>query len=1073
MRFQALSENAPFGLILIEKDGNFKYVNPKFIEIFGYDLTDVPKGREWFKRAYPDPADRSDAVSTWLNDLFEVDIGELRPRVFSVTCKDGSKKIIKFTAVKLEGGEDLVTCQDMTEQKIAEEKLHFAHQQLLDIIDFLPDATFVIDRDHKVIAWNQAIESMTGVKAREVMGKDDHEYALPFYKQRRPILIDLVQKPLDEGAEEYYTLQRDGEAVVAEIYIPSFKPGGIYLWGKASPLCDAFGNQVGAIESIRDITERKKAEIALHENLLFLQHLIDTIPSPIFYKDTDRIYRGCNLAFEKYLGLKKEDIAGKSVYDVFPRDLADKYDEMDLALFDKPGIQVYESSISYADGTRHDVVFNKATYTDAKGNISGLVGVIQDVTERKYAEEALRESEEKYRSLVENLNDVIYTVDPQGVLTYASPIIEKITGYSAEEVIGRHFSHFIHPDDLPDLVTSFQRSMEGLIEPFEFRIVHKAGNVCYVRTSSRLLLRDDQKLGLIGVVTDITERKYAEEALRNKDRLLQGVALATNILLTETDLNSAINQTLELLGSAAEVDCVYIFKNQPPAFDAHLTSQYYEWVRDKVAPQADDRDLKNGAIFPIASRWYEALSAGHPIKGLVHEFPESEREILESRQVMSLLAIPVLVEGQFWGFVGFDDRHSERIWTGADISILHASVISIGGAIARKHAEEELRRAKDAAEASTVAKSQFMASMSHELRTPMNAVIGMTSLLLGEELTSDQREFVEIIRASGESLMILISSILDFTRMDKDKVELESQPFELHRCIEDCIELMRSETDRKGLLLTCTFETDTPAMIIGDPTRLRQVLGNLLDNAVKFTDKGEVLVTVSSKQSGDHKEIHFAVKDTGIGISQDQMHKLFQPFSQVDSSDSTKYGGAGLGLATSKKLVEIMGGRIWIESKLGLGSTFHFTVLAQEVAKKPDMVENTRLIDEIFSRPLHSLRILLAEDSEVNQVVMLKMLKRLGYRADLATNGIEALQALERQPYDIVLMDVKMPEMDGIEASRIIRKLWPEGPKIIAITAYALEGDRERCFEAGMDGYISKPVNILELAEVLNNINQE
>jgi PAS domain S-box-containing protein len=947
VRFQVLSENAPFGLILIDKDANFKYVNPKFVELFGYDLSDVPKGREWFKRAYPDPADRNDAVSTWLNDLFQIDIGELRPRVFSVTCKDGSKKIIKFTAVKLEGGEDLVTCQDMTEQKIAEEKLLFAHQQLLNIIDFLPDATFVIDRDHKVIAWNQAIEILTGVRANEVMGKSNYEYALPFYNNRRPMLIDLVQKPPDEGAEEYYTLQRDGEAVVAEIYIPSFKPGGIHLWGKASPLCDASGNQVGAIESIRDITERK------------------------------------------------------------------------------------------------------------------------------YAEEALREGEEKYRRLVENLNDVIYTVDTQGIMTYASPIIEVLTGYNAEEVVGQHFSLFIHPDDLPDLVTSFQHSMEGLIEPFEFRIVHKAGTVCYVRTSSRLLLKEDQKLGLIGLITDITERKHAEEALRNKDRLLQGVALATNILLTETDLNSAINQTLELLGSAAEADRVYIIKNRPSAFNAHLTSQYYEWVRDRVEPSAGDQDPKNVPIFSIPSRWYEALSAGHPIKGLVHEFPESERAILQSRGTISLLAIPVLIGGQFWGFVGFDDRHSERIWTGADISILHAAVVSIGGAIARKRAEEELRQAKDAAEASTIAKSQFMANMSHELRTPMNAVIGMTSLLLDEELTSDQREFVEIIRTSGESLMILISSILDFTRMDKDRVELESQPFELHRCIMDSIELMRSETDRKGLRLTCTFDRDTPEMIIGDPTRLRQVLGNLLDNAVKFTDRGEVLVSVSSRPSGDRKEIHFAVKDTGIGISQDQMHKLFQPFSQVDSSDTTRYGGAGLGLAASRKLVEIMGGRIWIESKIGLGSTFHFTIPAQEVARKPDLVENPRLDDEVFSGPLHSLRILLAEDSEVNQLVMLKMLKRLGYRADLATNGVEALQALERQPYDLVLMDVKMPEMDGLEASRIIRRLWPEGPKIVAITAYALEGDRERCFEAGMDGYISKPVDILELAGVLKKMDRQ
>ncbi len=946
-RFQVLSENTPFGLILIDNDANFRYVNPKFEELFGYDLSDVPNGREWFKRAYPDPAERRYAVSTWLNDLSGAAVGELRPRVFSVTCKDGAKKIIKFTAVKLEGGEDLVTCQDMTEQKIAEEKLLFAHRQLLDIIDFLPDATFVIDHDHKVIAWNKAIESMTGVEAKEVMGKNDYEYAIPFYQTRRPILIDLVQKPFDESAGEYYTFQREGEAIVAEVFIPSFKPGGIYLWAKASPLRDALGNQVGAIESIRDITERKSAE------------------------------------------------------------------------------------------------------------------------------EALRESEEKYRCLVENLNDIIYTIDTQGVLTYASPIIEKIIGYTAKEVVGQHFSRFIYPDDLPGLIARFQQVMGGEFAPYEFRIVHKSGTILYVRTSSRLLLKENQKLGLTGVITDITERKYAEEALCNKDRLLQGVALATNILLTETDLNSAISQTLELLGSAADVDRVYIFKNHPPATKTHLTSQYYEWVRDKATPCADDRDLQNISLFPELSRWYQTLSSGHPIKGLVHEFPESERVILEPRRAISLLAIPILIEGKFWGFVGFDDCHSERIWTGADISVLHASVVSIGGAIARKHAEDELIKAKEAAEASAVAKSQFMANMSHELRTPMNAVIGMTSLLLDEELTSDQRESVEIIRASSENLMILISSILDFTRMDKDKVELESQPFELRRCIKDSIELVASVANEKGLKLTCTFGRNTPEMIIGDPTRLRQVLGNLLNNAIKFTDSGKVHVSVSSKQSGGNKEIHFAVKDTGIGIPQDQMHKLFQPFSQVDSSDTTKYGGAGLGLAMSRKLVEIMGGRTWVDSKPGKGSTFHFTVLAREVARKPAMVENARPEDEIFSGTLHSLRILLAEDSEVNQVMMLKMLKRLGYRADLATNGLEVLQALERQPYDVVLMDVKMPEMDGLEATRVIRKLWPGGLKIVAITAYALEGDRERCFEAGMDGYIRKPVNILELAGVLNNMDRK
>ena len=516
----------------------------------------------------------------------------------------------------------------------------------------------------------------------------------------------------------------------------------------------------------------------------------------------------------------------------------------------------------------------------------------------------------------------------------------------------------------------------------------------------------------------------------------------------------------------------------------------YEWVKDAVTPPVENQeshDLQNVTIqdvasqkitmqslayHPALSRWYEAMSAGRQIKGLAHEFPEPERIMLEPRQVKSLLAFPILLEGRFWGFVGFEDCHCQRIWTGADVSILQASVVSISGAIIRKQAEDDLREAKDAAEASAVAKSQFMANMSHELRTPMNAVIGMTSLLLDGELTSDQRTSIEIIRSSGQDLMFLINGILDFAKLGEGKVELESQPFELYRCIEETIELRASAASEKGLELSCTFDReagDIPDMILGDPTRIRQVLGNLLDNAIKFTDRGAVQVIVSSKVAGDCSQILFAVKDTGIGIPQDQMHKLFLPFSQVDCTSTSKYAGTGLGLAASQKLVELMGGRIWVESEIGKGSTFHFTILAKKVKEKQATANNKKIKECLPSGLPAPLRILLAEDNDVNQLVMLKMLKRLGCRADIAANGIEAIQAMKRQPYDIVLMDVKMPEMDGLQATRIIRKLWPQGPKIVAITAYALQGDRERCLEAGMDGYISKPVKMEELAKVLAN----
>ncbi|RQW79927.1 MAG: PAS domain S-box protein [Methanothrix sp.] len=825
---------------------------------------------------------------------------------------------------------------------------------------------------------------------------------------------------------------------------------------------ELLGKMLG-IEPLQDSDKCKKIDAKE-----FFSNIIDSISDPIFVKDRQDRYIMVNLAECRLLGRSREEIIGKTCRDFFNESQAKVFLENDEVVFRTGKENANEENATDAQGIVRTVLTKKALFRFFEEEF--LVGISRDITERKMRENklkltgdelelrildrtaelnkanlALKDTRDYLDKIINSIGDPIFVKDSHHRLILVNDAACKLFGRPRIEILGRTAYELFPASEMADVSWEkdeavFRTGDENVNEETN---TYAPGVTLTVLVKKTLYRDKDGNKFLVGVTRDITERKRMEEALRESERRLM------DIIDFLPDATFVIDKEGKVVAWNKAIETMTGIKAEEMIGKGNY--EYALPFYGERRPILVDLVFKNNEQFQSKYEDFEQMDA-----------------VLRGEAYM-----PNMKDGIAY-LLG-------------SAAVLHDSSGNVFGAIEsirditdRKIAENDLMEAKEAAEAAVRSKSEFLANMSHEIRTPLNAVVGLTGLLLDADLTPTQKDYVQIVRSSGNELLSVINDILDFSKIEGGKMELERLPFDLRRCLEISLDLVDANASEKGLKLGYHIDPAVPAAIIGDVTRLRQVLVNLLSNAVKFTDSGSVSIDVAErtaasiepKDANFHEiqyEIQFAISDTGIGIPEDKADRLFQSFSQIDSSTTRKYGGTGLGLAISKKLVEMMGGRIWMERNKPNGSIFYFTIMTKAASCDPIKPSNIPEKYEFGAAQTvpKSLRILLAEDNAINQKVALLMLKRLGYSADVAANGLEVLQALDRQPYDIVLMDVQMPEMDGFDAARRIRERWPNGPKIIAITAYALEGDRERCLEAGMDDYISKPIQLEELKTAL------
>ncbi|HUI63368.1 MAG TPA: PAS domain S-box protein [Bacteroidota bacterium] len=1170
-KYRGIYEQAQVGVFQITWNGRIISANPMLARILGYESPAefLASHGGQIQGIYVVPEDRKELLRRLARE------GSVAGFEIEAMRADGQRIWVSLNThlVRNEGPPLEIlegTLVDITARKRAEEETQNLAERLNAVIETVGEGITVSDAQGRFMVYNSQMEALTGYTMEEANASGDFSHLIYPDAKHHQDALDGLQELLDNGRTreiETTISSRSGERKTLLV------SSSLIFHREARYFLSAY----------RDITKRKAAEDALATREAHLRSILDNFPFMVWLKDLDGRYLDVNKAFAQSAG--RTDVAsvrGKTDFDLFDRARAERNRTDDRTARDGGAWPIVEETI-VAEGEERCVEKFRAPIVNAAGCVIGTTGFAWDVSERRKGAEQIR----KLSRAVEQSPASIVITDKAGSIQYVNPKFVRLTGYSREEALGKN-PRILKSGAIPSKVYEnlWNTISAGGEWCGELQNRKKNGEIFW-EYASISPIRDDSGAitHYLAVKEDITERKRVQEALRESEQMFQSVAATTLEAIITVDSEGSV-----VYWNSAAGKMFGYTRQEAVGEDVHRLLSPKEFHEEALHGMMDFRRTgkgwavgrtlewtgrrKDGSTFPI-----EVSISSVQFRGQWHAVGIM-RDITDRKEVEAELA-----------------RRADDLYVAKSRAEEQAARLEIQAS--------ELRQAREDAVRASQLKSEFVANMSHEIRTPMNGVLGMTGLLLDSGLTKEQREFAEMIRTSGEALLTIVNDILDFSKVEAGKLELELIDFDLRTVLEEAIDLIAERARGKGIGIYSDFDDQFPQQLRGDPGRVRQILTNLLGNAVKFTERGEVEIQVSTLEHLQNGIIvRVAVRDTGIGITPEAQARLFTPFTQADGSTTRKHGGTGLGLVIAKQLVEMMGGQIGVTSRPGGGSEFHFTIkleagsspfacrsndgiqghralvadsretgrrtllhrlstwgmraesaetaqaaidflrraqsegdhfeivlcdmniqapggleLARELRADPELahiplvllsslgIETLRAARETglatcLARPvkdsvLHATiagilrgvlepgsppvllspspeteqcpptrknraiqRVLVAEDNQINQRVALRMLEKLGCRAEVVGNGKEAVHAVRTVPYDMVFMDCQMPELDGFEATRLIRTLPGKAHRtiIVAMTANALQGDRERCLAAGMNDYLPKPV---------------